>query len=482
VRDAEVVAVLGATKFNMLSGLDIDFSPADVANLYPTRFRYDQQSAELRASGNLPAPFGFGEIESLVGVLFFDSHLLSDSPLRAGRDFAAYLLSPAGYELATGMPPPGGVSFANVNQALAALGVDPLSSAALLEGDGARFFMDQDLTSKAFFGQLAWHATEQWTLSFGARFTYEDKKAHLRNECFDPGAVCGALGVQAFDLNRERNETDFSPKVTLQYFPFENLSLFATRGQGFKSGGFNNFNFTTDQIEVEPEKTVSWEAGAKGTLLDGQLSYAATFFNMDVKDLQLQGLRGAVVVVRNAASARSRGVELESQWLTPWEPLSIRGSGAWTDGRFKDFQNAPAPASSGASVQDLSGRGMPFAPKTQFSVTPKLAFPFRNLDLPLFAVLPRELVFTTAFDVSYRSASYLDIDLDPNTRQPAYTLVNGRIGISNAEETLSLTVSVDNILDTDAFEYATDSILYPGGFVVMQEFQRTFGVQMRYGW
>jgi len=97
-----------------------------------------------------------------------------------------------------------------------------------------------------------------------------------------------------------------------------------------------------------------------------------------------------------------------------------------------------------------------------------------------FAVLPHELVFTTAFDVNFRGASYLDVDLDPNTRQSAYTLVNGRIGISNAEETLSLTVSVDNIMDTDALEYATDSILYPGGYVVMQEFQRNFAVQLRY--
>ena len=67
--------------------------------------------------------------------------------------------------------------------------------------------------------------------------------------------------------------------------------------------------------------------------------------------------------MRNAASARTRGVELDFQWLTPWEPLAIRGAGAFTDGEFVSFPNAPPLAGSSAKTQDLSGRAMPFAPE-----------------------------------------------------------------------------------------------------------------------
>ena len=34
--------------------------------------------------------------------------------------------------------------------------------------------------------------------------------------------------------------------------------------------------------------------------------------------------------------------------------------------------------------------------------------------------------------------------------------------------------------DADVLEYPTDSLLYPGGYVSMQEFQRTWGLQAKY--
>ncbi|HKY92023.1 MAG TPA: TonB-dependent receptor [Nevskiaceae bacterium] len=477
VKDASVIAVVGDTGFDSTSGFDVDFSPVDVANLNPTIFDYDQQSAELRFAGTFAAPFGLGEIEALAGFLTFRSDLHSESDVTAGRDFVAYLLSPAGYETVTGMPPPGGISFANITEVTDALGLPSLSDVALLEGDGGKFLLRQKLKSNAGFGQIAWHFTEAWTASFGFRYTKERKKGHLVNDCFTPGVVCAALMIEEFDLDLERTETDFSPKFTIQYFPWDGLALFATRGQGFKSGGYNNFSFTADALDVEPEKTVSYEVGAKGTALDGSLSYALVFFDMTAKDLQLQTLVGASVLVRNAASANSRGVELEGQWLTPWEPLSVSGSAAYTRGRFREFENAPAPASSPDDTQDLSGRRLPFSPKLQFALIPRLEFPVGTYDWPY---VPKWLVFTTALDILYRSAAYLDIDLDPNTRQESYTLLNGRIVLSNAAGTVSLVGSVNNILDEDALEYATDSLLYPGGFVSMQEFQRTYGVELHF--
>jgi iron complex outermembrane recepter protein len=474
MRDANLVAILGDTGFNQTAGVDEDASPADIANL-TFHFRYQQRSAELRASGLLPGPFRIGEIEPLIGALFFDAHLLSNAPLRAGKDLGAFVLSAPGFELITKRQAPGGVGFTDLTQATARLGIDPIGDAHLLEGDGGRFLLDQDLDSKAVFGQVAWHLTERWTASFGGRFTYEAKKAHLLNQCFQPGVVCAALGIEQFDLQRSRSETDFAPKVTLQYFPLSNLSLFATRGEGFKSGGFNNFSFTRTGIEVEPEKTVSWEVGAKGSLFDERLAYSAAFFDMEAKDLQVQNLVGTIVVVRNAASARSRGVEMDLRWLSPWQALSVTGAGALTDARFKDFRNAPATASSGSNTQDLSGRRMPFVPETQLALTPRL-------DFPIHAALSRDVVFTTALDVLYRSSAYLDSDLDPKKRQPGYAILNARIGLTDSAERLSLIAAVTNLANTDSAEYITNSIVFPGGYMVRQEFQRNYEVQLRYSW
>jgi iron complex outermembrane receptor protein len=483
LREPEIVAVLGTTDLDQSAALDVDFSPADVAVLekVPNSYLYDQRSIELRGAGLLNGPFGFGEVSFLIGGLLFDSGLTTDSPLRGGEDLDDYLLGPPGFELATGVPPPGGAGFQDLNEAADAFGLPTPTSADALEGDGALFFLHQQTTSQALFGNVSWTILEDWQLGFGGRLTFEDKDAHLLNDCFDPGFLCGALGIEEFDLNETRSETDFSPKVTLQYFPFDDLALFATRAQGFKSGGFNNFSFTSDAIEVESEKAVSWEVGAKGRLLDGALSYGTTLFNMDVDDLQLQNTLGALVQVRNAASARTRGIELDFQWLTPWEPLGVRGSGALTDGKFKEFSNAPPVAGSGEDSQDLSGRDMPFVPERQLNLTPEIRFPVQTPSM-LGAWLPRDLAFITALDVLYRSEFFLDSDLDRHTLQDDYVMLNGRLGFSTADDALALVLAVDNITNADVLEFQTDSILYPGGYVSFQEFQRTWAVQASYNW
>ncbi|MGH7803894.1 MAG: TonB-dependent receptor plug domain-containing protein, partial [Candidatus Binatia bacterium] len=110
IRDAEIVAVVGRTGFEMDAPVDNDFSPADILHLEPAFFEYDQNSAELRVSAVLPAPF-LGEIEILAGFLWFESSFRNDFRLAAGEDFEEWLLSPAGLEIGTGLAPPGGLGF-----------------------------------------------------------------------------------------------------------------------------------------------------------------------------------------------------------------------------------------------------------------------------------------------------------------------------------------------------------------------------------
>ncbi len=483
LRGTEVVAVLGQTGFDLDRPTDADLSPANLLNLDPYLFNYDPQSAELRFSGTAPAPLRFGEIEFLVGALIFDSNLLSDLSAIAGPDIDEYLLSDAAFELVTGAPPPGGVGFQSLTEVANDLGVTLPPGFAPLAGDGIHFLLDQDLSSQAVFGRAAWHLLDHWTVSFGARYTREKKDARIRSECFGAGLICAAFGVQPFAVTEERTETDFSPKMTLEYRPFDDLMLFASRSQGFKSGGFNNFNFSAADVEVEPEKTVNWEVGAKGRLLDGSLSYGVTLFHMDVDDIQVQILTGTFLVVQNAASARTRGVELDAEWLTPWEPLSIRGAGAFTDARFVDYPNAPAPVASGADTQDLSGRRMPYSPKTQVSVTPAFRFPFTGPALPLVGrFVGRDLVLTTAFDVLYRSSSFLDGDLDPNLKQDGYAMLDARLSLAAAGEALTLGLIVKNATNTDVLDLGIDSPLFPRGYSVTQENQRNYVFALSFRW
>jgi outer membrane receptor protein involved in Fe transport len=474
VRDSELVAVLGDTSLDDNSPYDGDLGPADVISLPTSAIGTHQRSVELRASGMVDAPFGWGEIEILVGGLLFESDLDSDVLTLAGENFDDYLLTPAAFEALLGVAPPGGIGFPSLNAAAAALGLAPIPGPDALVGDGIRFLLDQKTRSKAVFGRAAWHLTERWTLSLGARLTHETKDAHLRNECPGLGLLCAGLGVEAFDFDTDRSETDLSPRVTLEWMPLEDLNLFVTRSEGFKSGGFNNLSFTAATAEVEEESTVSWELGAKGALFDRTLTYGVTLFSTDVDDLQVQLIRGTFLLVQNAASARTRGVELDLQWLTPWEPLSLIGSAAFTDARFESYPDAPAPQSSGASSQDLSDRPLPNSPKVQFNLSPTLRFPL--------TLAARDLVATTALDVLYRGSSYLSEDLDPRHRRDDYATFGARVALATADGVWTLSVAGKNLSDEDTAELMGGNPLFPGGSLVVQEFQRSFFAELRLAW
>ncbi len=474
VRDAEFVAVFGDTELDDNSPYDGDLGPADVVSLPTSAIGTHQRSIELRASGVVDAPFGWGEIELLLGGLVFESDLGSNVLTLVGDDFDEYLLTPAAFEALLGIAPPGGVGFPDVNSAFAALGLVPLPSPNALAGDGFRFRLDQKTRSQAVFGRAAWHLFERWTVSLGARLTRETKDAHLVNQCTGAGLLCAGLGVEAFDFETDRQETDLSPRATLEWAPTDELNVFATRAEGFKSGGFNNLSFTAATAEVEEEKTVSYEVGAKGRLFDGTLSYGATLFHTDVDDLQVQLIRGTFLLVQNAASARTRGLELDLQWLTPWEPLSLIGSAAFTDARFVSYPDAPAPQTSGANSQDLSDRPLPNSPKVQFNVSPTLRFPL--------ILAARDLVASSALDVLYRGSSYLSEDLDPRHHRDAYVQLGARVAVSSADGFWTLSLAGKNLTDEDVAELMGGNPLFPGGSLVVQEFQRAFFAELRLAW
>ena len=483
LHDSEIVAVVGYTGFDMSAPIDFDFSPMDIAYFKtPAPILYDQSSAELRFSSVAPAPLGFGELELLAGVLFFENAFTSDVPVVAGDDFEEFLLSAPGFELATGQQAVGGVGFEDLGAVADALGV-ALPPTGPLAGDGIQVFSDQESKSAGAFGQIDWHPTPAWTVSAGGRFTHEKKEANVFANCYEPGFVCLALAAREFNLDLERTESDFSPRFSAQYSPIEEVTLFATRAQGFKSGGFNNFSVTGNNIEVDAEEVVSWEVGAKGTALDGTVAYGAAFFNTDAEDIQVQNFVGTSIEVRNAASARARGVEMDFRWLTPFEPLSLFGAGAYTDARFKDYRNAQAPRGWTSNYQDLSGKRMPFVSEWQLNVTPTLRAPFA---LPEAATLggwvPRDLALSTALDVFYKSDAFLDIDADPNTRQDGHVLLDGRVALATADDVLTFSVSVTNLTDEEVFEFLTDSTFFPGGYMGFQEFQRTWAAEVRFRW
>jgi hypothetical protein len=72
-------------------------------------------------------------------------------------------------------------------------------------------------------------------------------------------------------------------------------------------------------------------------------------------------------------------------------------------------------------------------------------------------------------------------DLDPEKNEPAYTIVNARIGLAQAEGTWSLEAWGSNLLDEEFAQVAFDIPLQANnGFGAFLGEQRTYGLTFRY--
>lgn len=190
--------------------------------------------------------------------------------------------------------------------------------------------------SSALFGQWLMPLAERWTLTLGARA--EQDKVHINPQ---------SGSRQSASWQR------FTPKVALQYEWQPDAYLYASYAEGFRAGGFNAFSSAANYPGYDPEKVKTYELGAKGWLADKRLRYSAALYWMDVRDMQVQQIiQPGVVYITNAATARSTGLELETEYLLAdnWRVVSSVGLNRTRFERFNEGSN------------DYKGNHNPYAP------------------------------------------------------------------------------------------------------------------------
>lgn len=222
----------------------------------------------------------------------------------------------------------------------------------------------------AVFGQLNLYLTDKWELDLGLRYSHEQKdldeqyqldiltpfvRDNPLNTSFNPAA--GLLGGEQM-LTQTWNSLD--PKLTLSYQATEDLYLYATYSQGFKSGGYNIGGL---QPAFDPEKLVNYEAGVKADVFDNRARINLSVFNYDYEDLQESIIVGATIVTTNATEASVRGAEAEIT-ARPVDDLLLALNIAYLDGEFDEFVDFD-PAFAALGNQDLEGNQLPNAPKWQ---------------------------------------------------------------------------------------------------------------------
>ena len=296
-----------------------------------------------------------------------------------------------------------------------------------------------ETTQLAAFAHGNFKLSEQWSLTGGIRFTDEDKDLWYRST--DQSGLF--TNGQATD---SRSESNWAPKISLNWTPSKDLLVYASYGEAFKSGGWNtDFISNLAALPFEEEQAKAVELGLKSTFAANRVQVNAAIFQSKHDDFQVQSFTqlsngGTALTVTNAAEVTTQGFEADAQWVaTDW--LRFWGAYGYTDAEFDDFRNC---ASGGL---DCTGNRPVGAPKNSWNLGVQLTYPMLGGE------------FFVQSDYTSRDEFYSNPDNRPVNLNESLSLLNGRVGWNSPGGKWSVTAWGRNLTDEATQIWNTRSFL-----------------------
>jgi iron complex outermembrane receptor protein len=219
--------------------------------------------------------------------------------------------------------------------------------------NGGNYLQDGDVDIEAWgaYVEANYSISDKWSLIAGLRYNYEERDG------------TGSFIFDAISLNVPTNQraswNDLTPRITLQYSSNDNMLLYATYTEAFKSGVINTGSTSPP---LDPETVDAFEVGLKGQNASGTLRYSVAAFFYDYQDMQISFVdETSTVSTVNAAEAENSGIELEVD--------GSLGNGfafdfylTYLNAEYQEFFNGDY--ANGFAITDLSGNTLPNAPES----------------------------------------------------------------------------------------------------------------------
>jgi outer membrane receptor protein involved in Fe transport len=341
--------------------------------------------------------------------------------------------------------------------------------------DGIKSRADTDHWS--LYALASWDLTDKW------RFTVENRYVNERFErTREKGASCAIFysskllpDAVVLDLMGDFScangpeevgsvRSDFNtPKFTLEFFPAEDVMMYASVAKAQKPGGISGggapgpFAVEFESLFFDPEKLWAYELGTKTSWQGsfGALVLNGAAFYQDYTDKQITvrtEVNGFLVGrTANASAASVGGLELEAQWATPVEGLTIGAGYTYLDAEYDDFTDLTTDerrivAAGGCAelvelggtlncLVDLSGNQLELAPEHAFTGLVNLTLPLGSSGLEWYG--ETNAIWQDERYTTDNNEATLD----------SYWLVDARTGLLAGR--WSATVYVDNVFDDD---------------------------------
>jgi iron complex outermembrane receptor protein len=199
-----------------------------------------------------------------------------------------------------------------------------------------------DIKSYSVFGQARWKPVEQLELAGGVRWAHEKRGD-------TPFSLATGVPVYVAPGVPEIKADNYSPEVSLTYTPTDDLTLFGSVKQGYKSG---SFTITTPvgpgvNNSFGDEKVDGGEIGLKSRLLDRALAFNAAAYYYVYKGLQVgtnEPAQNGIPIIRtlNAGESEVYGLDIDAAYRVPFvDRLTINAALNWNHARFTTLGDVP---------------------------------------------------------------------------------------------------------------------------------------------
>ncbi|WP_417482194.1 TonB-dependent receptor [Maricaulis sp.] len=313
---------------------------------------------ELRLAGTS------GPVDWLIGASYYDESASQVSETHTYTDTVNTVLGNIG----------AGTPFTDLEYGL----LVPFNLAFSMLGHtwSENMYNEGEFTARAIYGDMIWSVTDRMNLSFGLRYTEDEKSFQWLNgsrqadsldqtlAALDSAGILGLAGASpsdflfdfVFDLSplagvacdngvnvaenvaciQRDSWSNLSPRLVLDYQLTDNVMVYGSYSEGYKAGGFNSVEVGS---RFQNENVTSWEFGFKSDFIHPDL-----IFNMSVFSYLYEGKQSVRLVVPTGGGIpqylvqtsddEAIGVDLELDWDVS-EALRLYGNAQWLDSTHK---------------------------------------------------------------------------------------------------------------------------------------------------
>lgn len=500
------VSISAFRSFESYDNIDSDFSEAAL-------FGTSNDSEQSSFSQEIRFDYSTDDMNAILGVYYFTQELDLDYSLYTDEFFNDFFM--ANFQGALD-PLLGGIDALSA----ATGGFIAPSALAAPAGTGFDHIAEQEHKSWAVFSQFDYKLTEELTLTAGLRYTSESKDLStvfsenlpggtpfvasfdsigatnpvpgtliygagvagavlggIAAGQIDPTSAEGQAALQAFvpfqtpgwgfqalgattssrpDIDEKLDDDQISGTIKLSYQADRNTLIYASYGNGYKSGGTN-----TDRIRAgfEPifdaETSQSYEVGIKKDFPDQAFRINAAAHYTTVDDFQANTFTGNGFNLQNAGDYEISGLELEATWL-PMDTVEVNFAYARVNAEYKSFERG--------NCWNAYTWHTGIVDPGQESTDPLNPNPYCNRtgDRPGgepedYAVIKVKKDFDITDDIyayvlaeySYTGDMILDGSNDPLTAQDSYNILNLRFYMNFSEYDMDVILWGRNVLDEE---------------------------------